>query len=802
MNSRIPWVWAFLCAAGFLTATSARATDPGALSIQYNTATAVRGSQLILKWSGDYQLLRSPQIGNSGLWGSVTGKILVSEEGQRVLYQDATDPQGFFLLKTNSPMARFFVDPLKQIGYNDDDDENSKLFLIPEADRIRLGIVLPIQTVQPVITLTNLAPQPEYPIHLQSIITANDDGTQASTIAPSEIAQLVAEANVVYRFAGVRFVFDPAKDVLRTNSTILNHDFTTTKKPEDLTGAEPTVTDEEKLINAKARTQLAIQFPDRLVAFHRWGDKWVWSSDVHHWVLTNSTCGYSSWGMAFVAMGHSMPCVNHLAHESGHYLQICHPFVSGIGSIASAAATIKYYVENGTYSKANGLSALDGDIGWVLDTPPDTGKAIFESVGLDGYNQTNTLTIPVTFTGQSTPHNYVLDPDRHDIMAYYYGQNQDQHLTDQQISRVRDGLENGLRHRLLRPTFTTPKLQSLDEALAGEATEPRVFRTRTRQVVTAVRTSAATEELKLITWHLTSTNTLERMGDIQEPGVIRQLDAINLGLGLVATAVVTEDYALKVVVYQVDEDGTWQRKSSYIVPGLAVQEVSMARMGIAYFITATRTVAGNLQVQAWNVTANGEFSLVAEASGWGITANTLRACPIGRGKQAATAFSLTSGSLKLIAWQLTEDNQLIRSSELVAGEVSSVDCVGMDVDLLVTPVSTADKLFKLIAWRLDNEGKLSRADDYSARNQIAASAATRLSTEMAATATLSSAGVVSLELWKVTDNGGVISHAADLQGPTASSVSLCPIDWGKLVAATINSDGRLELRVYDAGKDR
>lgn len=801
MNSRLRWVGFSISAALCLMANNARAGDAGALSIQHHTATIVRGPEVILTWSGDFRLQRSDQIAPANSWGAVTGQILVTEEGQRILRQGLGGTQGFFRLQANSPMSRFFVEPLKQVGYNDDDDENSKLFLIPKADRIRLGIVLPIQTVQPVITLTNLAPQPVYPIHLQSIITANDDGTQASIVTPNDIADLVAEANVVYRYAGVRFVFDPARDVIWTNSTILNHDFTTKKKPEECTGLEPTVTDEERLINAKARTQLAIQFPDRMVAFHRWGDKWVMNWDVNHWVLTNSTCGYSSWGMAFIAMGHDRPCLNHLAHESGHYLQNCHPFVSGVDWLSVAEAVIKNGVENGTYSKANGLNALDGDIAWVLDTPPDACKAIFQHNSLDGNNQTTTLTIPVTFTGQSTPYNYVLNPDRHDIMAYYYGDNLDQHLTDQQISRLRDGLENGLRHRLLRPTFTTPKLRLLDEALAGEASAPRVFRTRTRQVVSAVRTSSAAEELKLITWHLTATNTLARMGDIQEPGKIQQLDAINLGLGLVATAVVTEDNALKVVVYQVDADGTWQRKSSAIVPELAVQEVSIARMGVAYFITATRTVAGNLQVQAWNVNAAGTLSLVAEASGWGITANTLRACPIGRGNQAATAFSLTSGSLKLIAWQLTEDNQLIRSSELVAGEVSSVACVGMDVDLLVTPVSTGDKRLKLIAWRLDDEGQLARADDYSTRNQILSSTATRLSTEMAATAAISTAGKVLLELWKVTDHGGAIAYATDLQEAAASSVSLCPVAWGQLVAATINSDGRLQLRVYDAGKD-
>jgi hypothetical protein len=275
-----------------------------------------------------------------------------------------------------------------------------------------------------------------------------------------------------------------------------------------------------------------------------------------------------------------------------------------------------------------------------------------------------------------------------------------------------------------------------------------------------------------------------------------------MGLGMVATAMVTEDYALKVILWQVDADGDWQRKSDCIVPILAVGEVAVSRMGIEHFVTAARTTAGNLYMLAWKITASGDLTWVAEASAGAVYPRTLRVCPVGRDNRVVTTLETSTGNLKLISWQLTDDNQLLRTGDALAGEIYSAECARIDTDLLVTSVSTGtptSPVHKLIAWRVNNDGLITRADDYATSTNMVASSATRLSTEMAATAVVSQSQELQLDLWKITGNGAIISHAASHPGSYGTEASVCPIDLGKLAVAVIDYYGHLQVWIYDTG---
>jgi hypothetical protein len=84
---------------------------------------------------------------------------------------------------------------------------------------------------------------------------------------------------------------------------------------------------------------------------------------------------------------------------------------------------VRDYVAGGA-AKADGDDAFDGDRGTVNDTNPDPGTAFWASVkngnhcaaspGGDTYN------LPVTFPDNTTQ-SYLLQPDRTNIMSYFYG---------------------------------------------------------------------------------------------------------------------------------------------------------------------------------------------------------------------------------------------------------------------------------------------------------------------------------------------------------------------------------------------
>jgi len=498
-----------------------------------------------------------------------------------------------------------------------------------------------------------------------------------------------------------------------------------------------------------------------------------------------------------------MPEMNLLAHEVGHYLQNRHPFVNGISTVSEASARIREALIAGTPT-SEGLNALDGDRSWVLDTLPDCQSGIYDDDGIGRCDPAApAIAIPVVHPPLGINETYYLQPEqRHNIMSYFKGCHDLGHWnTPQMIERIRDGLENGNRHRLLGKESPLANL-TLDEqgqGIAGPIGEDfEIVRTRHGQLVTAIITASNT--VKLIAWHVDDAGNVTRKGSIETSGTASELTAENLGLGLVATAFKNTTGQLKVVLWQVDELGYFVRKGDaqgtlpvVFFLDVDVESLSIARMDIEHLVTAVRSTGGGVYLVVWKVNASGEISRVSLTHIGAYQAVSLSQA--GRGRQVFSSLITPGGNLRVIAWKL-EGNQLIQSSQQDAEAVSSVESAYLDVDLLTTAVQVGGADLKLINWHLSETGVLSRlGNDFHL--PITSVSATRLGVDLLGTAVVGLGNNLEVGLWRTNDAGFTIMNSDTETSIGALQVDTTQVSNGKLAIAVRDSSGNLRVMIWN-----
>lgn len=650
----------------------------------------------------------------------------------------------------------------------------------------------------------------KYAIRVQVIAVSDDDGSNAANITASQFAGQLTTVNQIFSSAAVEFVFDSAADFTKINNTLLNREFT----PLDPPNVGGDKWDHEPLIDAQshhqAREALARLFPGKLAIIYRnrkkiAKEKNQAGNETGLWIVATKGGGASSSNAFFVDMS-TVSGAKDLAHEIGHYLQLPHTFEEA-NTIADAAGKIKKYVEDG-HSENDGLNALDGDRNVVLDTPADCSITIFKNSGLDECGNVGTLSIPVTFTDNSSKM-YVLAPDRSLVMSYFKGCAGDKTISPQQARRVRDAIELRVRHDLVSykpsPSYSISRRAT---GTAGEISAFDVALVRFGRIVTAVRDG--TGDLRVIAWDIQkSGNEIVRRGSA-DAGKVSAVALCSLGMNMVATAVRDGGHELTVILWRVEENGVVTRLQSAPMAGQITDVaccIARYTLNSNSFVTAVRTVSGALKLDAWDVFADGSIKHTTSADAGTINIPQ-QGLPIPRiamsnigAQSVATYVRDASGGLKAILWKY-DGASLMRlgSSDLEESPVGAISACGLARDRAMAAVQDADKRLKLVAYRFPGDGRhIEQSGMATARipKSIHDVSVCRMGTEMVATAVRDGANHLSVILWQVTASGEQVRHLTSAgTDETFHELAMCYTGRKQFATALRDDQSRLKLIVW------
>ena len=294
-------------------------------------------------------------------------------------------------------------------------------------------------------------PQPKawttHTIRLQFIATTN-------TIAfdPQLLVPVVTAMNAFFDAGKITFVYDPARDFVVEDNTLLDHDWElvdvgSLNNPEALPPTEDGTRFHEE------RQRVAAQHLGKLVVYISLGTFLVWQG-AGGWAVVERGGHYSSTSAAYVktaARYWRLPggSINPetLAHEIGHYLHEFHTMFHMPKTVAAAADLIRTAVDAWGWSKSQALRIFDGDYPFVLDTPPDPGPELFVAANGAPCGGPDTVDVPVTFAN-GTQQTFQLQPARTNLMSYF-GCPGVQRFSTGQFLRMRVALEHGNRNHLL-----------------------------------------------------------------------------------------------------------------------------------------------------------------------------------------------------------------------------------------------------------------------------------------------------------------------------------------------------------------
>jgi hypothetical protein len=643
---------------------------------------------------------------------------------------------------------------------------------------------------------------PLYKIRILAVKVANDDGSQPTPVSPNGIENLVNRANEIYEISRVQFLFDKQKDIVSINNTEINQDITILKDLTQFTSIdEPPPKDAiDQEIHKRAKANFAKLFKDRLTVFFHYGSELVYDNTLKHWKLRANTISSSSWAARYVSVVGN-PGGSLLAHECGHYLQNGgHTFWYNPNykplTVEKLAQIIKKYVEDNAFPKNAGLDVFDGDRVLVRDTPPDVTGEIFSSEGLSSCGNIGQISIPVEFTDGST-YTYTLEPDRWNVMSYFNCSGL-RTLSKQQIRRMRDGLEHGMRHYLIsiRSRDLQYVIESKGTKSAGTIDEVQAIYMRAGRVATVVKTNSS--KLKIIIWDvdLGGARILRRGSGGGQ--VIKAFSACNMGHNMIATAIKSENDILRIYTWIISESGDVLFLDSASVEGKlgsGSNIISACSFGIKWLATAIQTESGYLKIIIWHIDAGGKIEMKTAVNGGLISKVFINSISF---DSIMTSVVDYFGQLTVTNWRyLYDENKLEPGTSIQAGWVNVVSSSQMNWDLSATTLMTGSSKLKIIAWEHSDDFQLiARLGDASG-GTVSAISSCRFGIDVLATAISTKSGYLKIILWELASDGNYIVRKADALSEKISKVSICSVGENLLVTAVKTESEHLKLICWE-----
>lgn len=656
-------------------------------------------------------------------------------------------------------------------------------------------------------------------MRLQVVATADDDGiSNKATVTAQTITDSVAAANRVFATTDVEFLFDPVRDFIRINSTVLNRNITVTA---DLERETDSGSDPKSMYTSaphyRARRGVAELFPDRITVFFSHRIDLIYDATKGHWVVTDkkahSSSGTAEWVVMLKDVNSNKPRgATVLAHELGHFLQNEHAF-SEPATLAKAQEAIRTFVREQGVDKSEGASAFDNDADRVTDTVPDPGVDLFALINTDVCGANSSLTVKVDFEDGEEPTEYSFTPDRDNLMSYFRCDPQRVRMSTQQQWRVRDTLDTGLRNRLiaaraerLSGTLVRGGEGTLD---LGSLSKTGLLSLGNGRVVSVLREAG---KFKLVAWDLSPDGVLVHRRGMADAGEVNDFAACYAGLGMVVTAVKSASDQLKLIVWHVDAEGGIRRGDA-IDGGALGKDVAISKLGIGLLATASVSPDGSVLLQTWKLPASGKLkrlhglpypTIPSSATGVLLAESpTIFQSSGGRSmveaSQITVAVRLGSAELRLALLRVDGKGRISVLAHASGARGDRFGFCSLPPRTLIAATRNPDGFLRLQGWMLEDEGLAIQACDESKGGPVSEVALCPAGLDLVASAVRTQEGTMKLIVWRCIAGGAGIVRFAEAETASASLVSVCQVTPGVLATGVRTAGGDFKLIGWKLG---
>jgi hypothetical protein len=297
--------------------------------------------------------------------------------------------------------------------------------------------------------------------------------------------------------------------------------------------------------------------------------------------------------------------------------------------------------------------------------------------------------------------------------------------------------------------------------------------------------------------------------------MLARLAAAGLAIALVAAEPESstdqrEDRLLSEDLEPVPEPGWSHLERMGSLGGGFVTGVAATNIGGNRVVTAVRNEAGNLKLIVWQVEYDGSVTRLGSAEGEPMPRTRLAIAPLQRPPftdvrrgRFVTAIRLTTGLVKLTVWTVREDGTIVRRGSRKTGETQDADfaLATFSSDRVVTAVHDAVGRMKLISWHVDDEGTVTRLDDAIGEKVDEIALATYDSFppdtgRLATIATAASDGALKVRAWSV-DEAGAFQLLGSKEVEFSKDIAASALSHRRIVTASRDAQNRLVVRSWD-----
>ncbi|MHA2314456.1 MAG: hypothetical protein ACXACF_04125 [Candidatus Hermodarchaeia archaeon] len=234
---------------------------------------------------------------------------------------------------------------------------------------------------------------------------------------------------------------------------------------------------------------------------------------------------------------------------------------------------------------------------------------------------------------------------------------------------------------------------------------------RGQKIITAY--GNASNNLQLASWTIDKEGEIKHIADSDpQPEVVNEIKIAMISNAIFVTVCRTKEDYLQLISWRVKKDGTFQRLDEASISSQKVSEISVQVItGQKRLISSVGTDVNLLKLYAWNVSSQGKIKILGDSGFQAGKATVIRSEY--NDPHLVTSGRAGNGRLKLIAWQIEDDGKTITrlsDSGDQAGIINDNDLMSLP-GKLVSSVRTSSDNLKLIAWHLGSTGTITRIGD-------------------------------------------------------------------------------------------